>query len=96
MSANAKQTQILDFWAPHCAPCRQFKPKWEAWAEKYGDRADFIAFDTSDDADGTDAALFFKVSAIPTVIVLQNGEEVERIVGVPSLAKLAPYLKKTN
>ena len=59
---------LLDFWAPWCPPCKEFKPVYEAAAERHGDVA-FCRVNTQSEEGLSDA---FGVEHIPTLVVLRE------------------------
>jgi len=80
---QSEQPLILDFWAPWCAPCRATKPVLEKLAGEYSGR---VAFQELNADDEKTLLQELKIFSIPTLIVLQNGEVVKRIVGAQTPA----------
>jgi len=66
--------QVLYFSAPHCAPCRSFKPVMESLQTEMS--ITFIDVDSS-----PQTAQQYNVRSVPTTIVLDNGAEIGRVVG---------------
>lgn len=74
---------ILDFNAVGCGPCLEFAPVFEAAAEKYGDKVDFISVDVDK---YQDLSGLMGVESIPNVIVLNADGSLNRnIVGTGDL-----------
>ncbi|MGZ4125860.1 MAG: thioredoxin family protein, partial [Actinomycetota bacterium] len=71
---------LLDLWAAWCAPCRQVTPMVERAAATFACSLKVVKVDV--DRSPTVAGRF-DVRGIPTLIVLVDGREVDRIVGVP-------------
>ena len=71
---------LLDLWADWCAPCRQVTPMVERVAATFAASLKVVKVDV--DRSPTVAARF-EVRGIPTLIVLLEGREVDRVVGVP-------------
>lgn len=80
---------LIDFWAEWCGPCRMITPIVEELSKEYEGKAT-IGKVNIDDAAGL--AQKFGVASIPTLIVLKDGEEVNRFVGVTSKDNLAKAL----
>lgn len=66
---------IVDFWAPWCSSCMDFKPVFEEVARELGDQIKFISANI-DEVHDTSIAL--QISAIPTLVFFMRGEEVLR------------------
>ena len=70
---------LLDMWAAWCRPCRMIAPVVEDLAGELAGRIRVAKLDV--DANPRTAAQF-GVQSIPTLLVLDRGREVDRIVGV--------------
>lgn len=82
---------VVDFWAPWCSPCRMLGPTIEKLAGDFQGKVKIGKLNTDENQE-TPGNL--RISAIPTVLVFQNGKEVDRLVGVNSEAKFKSSLEK--
>lgn len=85
-SSTASGVSLIDFWAVWCGPCRMIAPTVEELATDYAGKATIAKVDV-DEAPGL--AEQFGVSSIPTILVLKDGVEVKRFVGVTQKKDLA-------
>ena len=70
---------LVDFWAEWCAPCKALTPIIDELATEYAGKLKVGKVDT----DGNrEVSVRFSVSAIPTVILFNGGEIVEKFVGL--------------
>ncbi len=69
---------LLDFWASWCGPCRMVSPVVDAIAE---DRADIKVGKINVDEQPELAGLY-RISSIPTLMVVKGGKVVNQAVGV--------------
>ena len=67
---------IKYFTATWCGPCQRFKPIMEEVANE-GHSVQFIDIDSQENL-----ARQYNVRSVPTVVVEQNGSEVNRLIGV--------------
>lgn len=67
---------VLKFTAEWCSGCRQLAPIVEEVSEQLSDQ--LVFFDVNVDKT-VDLAQKFDVMSIPTLVILRNGEEVNRI-----------------
>ena len=86
---TARGVSLIDFWAPWCGPCRMQGPVVDRIAAYYGDRATVAKVNVDD---SPMVAHAFGVSSIPTIIILKDGLEVARAVGVQPEANLRAAL----
>ena len=82
---------LVDFWAPWCGPCEMQGPIIEKVAEAMAGKAK-VGKCNVDEA--PKSAEKFGIRSIPTLVVLKDGKEVERFVGVQREADLIAVLKK--
>jgi thioredoxin 1 len=81
---------LVDFWAPWCGPCRQQGPIVEKVAAQMGEAAVVAKANVDDEKN---LAQQFGVQAIPTLVILKNGNVVQRFVGVQTAETLAAALR---
>ena len=72
---------LVDFWAPWCGPCRMVGPVVDELAEELDGQARVLKVNVDE---APDLAARFGVQAIPYLVVLKDGEMVDRHVGVRS------------
>jgi thioredoxin 1 len=67
---KAERPVIIDFKAKWCGPCKKYEPIFEEMAKEYGHSYIFVSIDI-DEAQKT--AITYKISAVPTVIIMEKG-----------------------
>lgn len=87
--AVANGVTLVDFWAEWCAPCKMIAPVLDEIAGEYDGKA-AIAKVNIDEA--RSLAMEYGVSSIPTLLVMKDGAEVKRFVGVTAKAELTKAL----
>jgi thioredoxin 1 len=69
----------LDFYQESCPPCRVLEPRLERVAAKYEGRLSVYRVDVDRDLAVAES---YGVMSLPTVLVLREGKEVERLDGL--------------
>jgi thioredoxin 2 len=82
---------LLDLWAPWCGPCRMVAPAVEAIAAEMAGRLR-VGKINIDDNPGVSAR--FNVQSIPTLLLLQGGREINRLVGAQPKAEITRWLER--
>lgn len=81
---------IFDFWAPWCAPCRQFAPIFETASEKYDD----IIFAKVNTEEENEIASHFSIRSIPTIMIFRDNMLVYAQPGSVPESAIAGLIKK--
>jgi thioredoxin 1 len=77
---------VVDCWAAWCAPCRAIAPIVEQLAKEYSGK---VVFGKLNVDENPETAQKFGIMAIPTLLVMKNGNEIDRIVGLTPKDQLA-------
>ena len=82
---------VVDFWATWCGPCQVMGPVVDAIAGEYVGKVKILKLSV-DENQATPAK--YGVRGIPTLILFNKGEVVDRLVGAQPKANVENLLKK--
>jgi len=82
---------LIDCWADWCGPCRMIEPVIDELARDYDDR---LVVGKLNVDENPETANRFGVVSIPTLLIMKNGEEVDRIIGAVPKQSIEDKLKK--
>lgn len=82
---------VVDCWAAWCYPCRMIAPVIEEMAGEYSSAALFAKLDVDENPLTAEK---YHIQSIPTILIVRDGIEVDRIVGAVPRAEIEALLKK--
>jgi thioredoxin 2 len=86
---NASVPVVVDFWAAWCGPCRMISPVLEDLAKSHAGHLKVVKVDV--DAN-PGLASRFGAQSIPLLVVIRDGQEIDRVVGALPRAALEQRL----
>ena len=88
---RSQKVVLILFWAEWSAPDRAIAPVIDAVAKDYSGRVKSVKVNVDDNPE---LAGKFNIRGIPTVVVLKDGKEQERVVGLAPKQKFIDLLEK--
>jgi thioredoxin 1 len=88
---RSKRLVVVDCWAAWCYPCRMIAPIMEELTNEYSSTATFAKLNVDENPS---TAMRYGVQSIPTILIIKNGTEVERIVGALPKEHIEAILKR--
>jgi thioredoxin 1 len=71
------KTEVIDFWATWCGPCKLMNPILDE-VEKENPYLTITRVDIDSDKDMVEQ---YNIQSVPTYVILKDGKEVDRIIG---------------
>ncbi|MEM7299435.1 MAG: thioredoxin [Bacteroidota bacterium] len=85
------KVSVVDFWAEWCGPCRMIAPIIEELAKEYDEK---VVVGKLDVDSNPNTSMKYGVRSIPTILIIKNGEVVDKHVGVTTKNALAEKIDK--
>jgi|SRR5690606_26368160 len=82
---DKKGVAVVDFWAEWCGPCRLIAPIIEELSGEYAEKALIGKLDVDNNPE---VAMKYGIRSIPTILILKDGEVVDKHVGTTTKANL--------
>jgi thioredoxin 2 len=82
---------LVDFWAPWCGPCRMVSPVVERVGRSLAGRLKVVKLNTDE---APDIASRHQVQGIPLLVLIDEGRELDRLVGAVPEPQLRRWLEQ--
>jgi len=82
---------LVDFWAPWCGPCQIIEPVVEQLSREHAGHLKVVKVNSDIAPELTQR---FNVRGIPTLILFENGQAVDRVTGAPSPPTLRGWVER--
>ncbi len=86
---NQEIPVLVDFFATWCGPCKMLAPVLEEMDAEYGSRVKIVKIDIDKHIE---LARQYRVATVPTMMIFENGEAKETVIGYHSKEELVDLL----
>lgn len=86
---KSDKTVLIDFWASWCGPCRMVSPIVDEIADEHPE----IKVCKVNVDENQELAIKFNVMSIPTLLVMENGQVVNQMVGANPKSQILALIK---
>lgn len=87
---NSGNTWVIDFWASWCGPCKKLAPIYEETSEEIED----VNFGKVNMEEHSDLATKYNVQALPTLVIIKDGDIVARNEGMMNKQDLKSWIQE--
>ena len=89
--AVASGVTLIDFWAAWCAPCREVSPLVDQLAELFKGPIAFYRVNVDDNPKTSET---YDILSMPTLLLMKDGQPVDRVIGALPKAQLVTFLQQ--
>ena len=72
------KTEVIDFWATWCGPCKLMNPILDEIEQEYSNDLVITKYDIDIEADKVKE---YNIQSVPTYVILKDGVELDRVIG---------------
>ena len=87
---NQEGLVLVDFFATWCGPCKMLMPVLEELQEELKDDVTIAKIDVDEESE---LAAEYRISSIPTLVLLKNGKPVDSAIGYRDVNFLADMVR---
>ena len=88
---NEKGIALIDFYADWCGPCKMMAPIIEEISQELQGK---IKVGKVNVDDNEELSIKYNVMSIPTIVIFEDGKEINRFVGVREKEEILKYIKQ--